>query len=161
MHHARPNPAAISTRRARARDAEAVVRIAVAAYATTAWLSPLPPLTAAEVHAFISHRGNAAFIARCAGIDVGTVSYARDGRVAQLFRLGVLPSHRRRGIGERLVHEVERAAREDGAAVVYLQTYRELGLIRYYERLGYQVDGEQADQSAPAPLVRVDMIKVL
>ncbi len=161
MHHARSNPTDITTRKARARDADAIVRIAIAAYETTAWLAPLPPLSAAEVREFVARRGNATFIARCDGVDAGTVSCAREGRVAQLFRLGVLVAFRRRGIGTRLVREVEQASREDGAAVVYLQTYRELGLIEYYEQLGYRVDGEQVDGASATGLVRIDMIKVL
>ncbi|HLJ85036.1 MAG TPA: GNAT family N-acetyltransferase [Candidatus Eremiobacteraceae bacterium] len=160
MHHARSNPVEITTRRARSRDADAVVRIAVAAYETTAWLAPLPPLTAAEVQAFIAQRGNAAFIASCDGRDVGTISSAREGVVTQLFRLGVVEPYRRRGIGERLVREVEETARAEGAAVVYLQTYRELGLIDYYERLGYHMDGEQTDPFQSTGLVRIDMLKV-
>lgn len=160
MHHARPKPAEITTRRARPRDADVIVRIAVAAYETTAWLAPLPPLTAADVRAFLEQRANAAFIARCGGRDVGTISSAREGVVTQLFRLGVIEPYRRRGIGERLVREVEETARAEGAAVVYLQTYRELGLIGYYERLGYRMDGEQTDPFQSAGLVRIDMLKV-
>jgi ribosomal protein S18 acetylase RimI-like enzyme len=161
MHHARSNPGEITTRRARSRDADTVVSIAVAAYETTAWLAPLPPLTAAEVQAFIAQRGNASFIARCDGHDVGTISSAREGRVTQLFRLGVIEPYRRHGIGERLVREVEETAQGEGAAVVYLQTYRELGLIEYYERLGYRVDGEQIEPSQSGGPVRIDMLKVL
>jgi GNAT superfamily N-acetyltransferase len=136
------------------------VRIAVDAYSTTAWLAQMPALTVGDVKIFLMRAGNGALVADVDGVDCGTVSLALDGRVMQLFRLGVLDSYRRRGIGAQLVGAVEKHARKRSAAVVYLQTHRELGLVPYYERLGYAVDDEQPDPAVGNALMRVDMLKV-
>jgi GNAT superfamily N-acetyltransferase len=161
MHHASPSPNFASIRHAGADEAETVVRIAVDAYSTTAWLAQMPALTASDIEIFLLRAGNGALLAEADGVDCGTVSFALDGRVMQLFRLGVLEPYRRRGIGAQLVGAVEKHARRRSAAVVYLQTHRELGLVPYYERLGYGVDDEQPDPAVAHALMRVDMLKVL
>jgi GNAT superfamily N-acetyltransferase len=161
MHHASSSPNFVSIRRARANEAATLVRIAVVAYSTTAWLARMPALTSGDVRTFLLRSDNGAFVAAVDGIDCGTVSFALDGRVMQLFRLGVLEKHRRRGIGAQLVGAVEDFARAHGASVIYLQTHRELGLVPYYERLGYAVDDEQPDPAVGLALIRVDMLKVL
>jgi GNAT superfamily N-acetyltransferase len=161
MHHASASPNFASIRHAGVDEAESVMRIAVDAYLTTAWLAQMPPLTASDVKIFLSRAGNGALLANADGADCGTVSFSLDGRVMQLFRLGVLEPYRRRGIGAQLVDAVEKHARKRSAAVVYLQTHRELGLVPYYERMGYGVDDEQPDPAVGNSLMRVDMLKVL
>jgi GNAT superfamily N-acetyltransferase len=161
MHHASHSSDHASVRRAGAHDAATVVRLAVEAYSTTAWLAPMPPLTADDVALFLSRGDNGAFLADVNGVDCGTVSFSLDGRVMQLFRLGVLEAHRRHGIAAQLVAAVEHYARMHAAAVVYLQTHRELGLVPYYERFGYAVDEEQPDPAVGYALTRVDMLKIL
>jgi len=161
MHHASSSPNFASIRRAGASDAATVVRIAVDAYSTTAWLARMPALTVGDVKIFLLRSDNGAFVAAVDGDDCGTVSFALDGRVMQLFRLGVLEKFRRRGVGAQLVAAVEDFSRAHGASVVYLQTHRELGLVPYYERMGYAVDDEQPDPAVGNALMRVDMLKVL
>lgn len=161
MHHASPSSNFASIRHAVADEAATVVRVAVEAYSTTAWLAQMPALTAGDVKIFLLRAGNGALLASIGGEECGTVSFVLDGRVMQLFRLGVLDKFRRRGIGAQLVGAVEDYARERGAAVVYLQTHRELHLVPYYERLGYTVDDEQPDPAVGLTLMRVDMIKVI
>jgi GNAT superfamily N-acetyltransferase len=161
MHHASPSSNFASIRHAGADEAATVVRIAVDAYSTTAWLAQMPALSVGDVKIFLLRAGNGALVAGVSGEDCGTVSFALDGRVMQLFRLGVLEKFRRRGIGAQLVGAVEDHARSRGAAVVYLQTHRELNLVPYYERLGYAVDDEQPDPAVGLALMRVDMIKVI
>ncbi|HKW45636.1 MAG TPA: GNAT family N-acetyltransferase [Candidatus Eremiobacteraceae bacterium] len=161
MHHASRSSNFASIRHASAGEAATVVRIAIDAYETTAWLARMPALSADDVKNFLMRAGNGAFIADVEGVDCGTVSYVLDGRVMQLFRLGVLESYRRRGIGAQLAGAVEGHARKSAAAVIYLQTHRELGLVPYYERLGYSVDDELPDPAVGNALMRVDMLKVL
>jgi GNAT superfamily N-acetyltransferase len=161
MHHASPFPKFASVRRADSNDAETVMRIAVDAYATTAWLARMPALTADDVRIFLMRAGNGAFVAEVGGVACGTVSCVLNGRVMQLFRLGVIEHYRRRGVAAQLVEAVERHAKRRGAAVVYLQTHRELRLVPYYERLGYAVDDEQPDPAVGLALMRVDMLKIL
>lgn len=161
MHHASSSPNFASIRRAGPNDAAIVVRIAVEAYSTTAWLARMPALSAGDVKLFLMRSDNGSFVASIDGVDCGTVSFSLDGRVMQLFRLGVLERYRRRGIGAQLIGAVEDFARAHGASVIYLQTHRELGLVPYYERLAYAVDDEQPDPAVGHALIRVDMLKVL
>jgi ribosomal protein S18 acetylase RimI-like enzyme len=58
-----------------------------------------------------------------------------------LYWIAVSPSHRRDGIGTRLMHESERLARQTGATRMYLDTSgHELykPTRAFYERLGYE-----------------------
>ncbi len=67
--------------------------------------------------------------------------YRRPG-VAVFGQFGVRPSHQRRGIGRRLVAEIERRAIISGATELALDTAEPAGhLIDYYARLGFRVVG--------------------
>jgi ribosomal protein S18 acetylase RimI-like enzyme len=61
------------------------------------------------------------------------------GDYVDLFRLAVLPSHRRRGVGRALVEYVETRALALGIPRVQLGVRMALPVNRgYYERLGYR-----------------------
>jgi ribosomal protein S18 acetylase RimI-like enzyme len=78
------------------------------------------------------------------GEIVGCVFCAPEGDHWDLFRLGVLPTHRRRGIGRALVAAVEDRARAHGARAIRLGARHLLPQNRsYYERLGYHLLPEQ------------------
>lgn len=70
---------------------------------------------------------------------VGTAAAVRESAMRfELAKMAVAPSHRGRGIGERLGEAVVAFAREAGAESVYLLTNSRLaGAIRLYERLGF------------------------
>jgi ribosomal protein S18 acetylase RimI-like enzyme len=70
---------------------------------------------------------------------VGCVLYRPMGDHVYLSRLGVLPEHRRRGVGRRLMDRVEERARELGIPRVKLGVRNVLPDQRaYYERRGYR-----------------------
>ncbi len=63
--------------------------------------------------------GNAVFlVAECEGKIVGSVFGTHEGRKGWINRLAVAPSFRRRGIGARLVGEVERRFARHGIEIV-------------------------------------------
>ncbi len=63
---------------------------------------------------------------------------ARRDDHAYLHRLGVLPTHRRRGLAKALIAHVESQAREGGSTRMRLGVRLTLEAERaYYERLGY------------------------
>lgn len=77
-----------------------------------------------------------AFVARVDDRAVGRGLLFRHGDVAGVYNVGVVESHRRRGIGEALTWAVLRAGREDGAALGVLQS-SEMG-YSLYERMGFE-----------------------
>jgi GNAT superfamily N-acetyltransferase len=63
------------------------------------------------------------------------------GECCELRQLWVADSHRRCGLGTRLVREVERSARQRGCRLLYLETFS-FQAKPFYEKLGYQVAAE-------------------
>lgn len=63
------------------------------------------------------------------------------GECCELRQLWVADSHRRRGLGTRLVREFERSARERGCRLLYLETFS-FQAKPFYEKIGYQVAAE-------------------
>jgi ribosomal protein S18 acetylase RimI-like enzyme len=78
-------------------------------------------------------------IARLRNRPVGCGALKLHGDApAELKRMWIAPAARGLGVGRRLLHELERHAREAGAAVVRLETNRSLTeAIALYRRSGY------------------------
>jgi ribosomal protein S18 acetylase RimI-like enzyme len=79
---------------------------------------------------------------------VGCVFFAWERDHCFLFRLGVLPAWRRRGIGRALVEEVEHRARARGAPCIRLGVRRNFTWNHaYYEQLGYCILLDQTTET--------------
>jgi ribosomal protein S18 acetylase RimI-like enzyme len=133
------SPAATTTiRPARPGDAETVLEI----WAATG-LYPSVSDDAEYVRAILAHDPTALLVAEVDGRVVGTLIAGFDGWRGNMYRLAVLPEHRRRGIARALVEEGERLLREKGAAraaaIVILSKRR---AVEFWEAAGY---GSQAD----------------
>jgi ribosomal protein S18 acetylase RimI-like enzyme len=71
----------------------------------------------------------------------GTLVAAFDGWRGTLFRLVVLPEHRRSGIGRALVAAGERSLRDRGAVRVYLYAIKaEVEAGAFWPAIGYAPD---------------------
>lgn len=103
------------------------------------------------------------WIAERDGVRVGSAFLVRkDATTAQLRLLLVEPSARGLGIGERLVAECERFARDVGYSSIKLWTQSNLlGARRIYERAGYKIMSSNAHTSFGASLVAEDWEKRL
>ncbi len=76
------------------------------------------------------------------GHPVGTVMLRQEGEVGRVVSLGVLPGHRRQGIGAELMRQAEEFMRDKGARVMLLEVgVHNEAAIAFYERLGYETDG--------------------
>jgi len=79
-------------------------------------------------------------IAEAEGSVVGTVLASWDGRRSIVYRMAVDPGWQRRGIGTRLMAEVERRLKTLGARSVALLAWQEdQRAVGFYEALGYQI----------------------
>jgi GNAT superfamily N-acetyltransferase len=97
-------------------------------------------------------RGAHAVLAHVGGEPVGCVFYAPMGDYVDLFRLAVLPGHRRHGIGRALIEYVEGRALAIGITCVQLGVRTALpGNRAYYERLGYRFREARAHSGYAEP----------
>ncbi|MFH1145513.1 MAG: GNAT family N-acetyltransferase [bacterium] len=75
------------------------------------------------------------------GKIIGTIRYRfPDKKNLYFFRLAVLKTHRKQGVGAKLVRAVEQLAKKHGCQKVLLDCMVEKGLVAYYQQLGYKVD---------------------
>jgi GNAT superfamily N-acetyltransferase len=114
----------------------------------------LAPLSVAEATAFWKHTitelaggFRILVIAREGGRIIGSaqlnVASKPNGRYrAEVQKVMVRPSHRRRGLGTQLMAYLESAARERGVTLLHLDTSEgPSGARELYERLGYRYAG--------------------
>jgi ribosomal protein S18 acetylase RimI-like enzyme len=130
-----------------------LLRACVHGGASIGFLAPLPDSEAIDYWSSLGPQVQAGsrtvLVAREAtsGRIVGSGQLAfesrRNGRHrAEVCKLMVLPSHRRRGIAERLMSELERHARERSIRLLFLDTSEGPGGARgFYENLGYTYVG--------------------
>lgn len=87
--------------------------------------------------------GGHVLLAELEGAIIGCVLYRAEADHMYLGRLAVLPAHRRRGVGQALIAEVEARARARGLPRVRLGVRVGLPELRdRYERAGYRVISE-------------------
>lgn len=92
---------------------------------------------------FLVLRDAAGLAQGCGAVWLGELGGEPAG---ELKRIYVRPSLRGQGAGARLVAELEKIARGDGARRLYLETgVRQLEAVRLYERLGYRHRGPFGD----------------
>jgi GNAT superfamily N-acetyltransferase len=111
-----------------------------------AWIERLFTLEEADLAVLrdpetsIIRPGGQIFFAIEEGVAVGTVAAIRlsPARV-ELAKMAVSPTHRGRGLGERLGQAVIDWARESGATTLFLLTNSSLAnAIRLYQRIGFR-----------------------
>ncbi len=93
------------------------------------------------------------FVAVDAGTVIGTAMAGYDGHRGWLYYLAVRPAHRRRGIGRRLVEQVEEALADRGCPKINLQIRAGNDrAVAFYAALGYRVEERVSmGKRLPAP----------
>ncbi|MEM3577379.1 MAG: ribosomal protein S18-alanine N-acetyltransferase [Candidatus Bathyarchaeia archaeon] len=99
--------------------------------------------TKQQIASLLANYNAVGLIAKLNGEIVGFVIgmlYADDGRiVGHILTVDVLPEHRRRGIGLRLLEEIEKIFRGKGANVSVLEVREDnIAALRLYQKLGYK-----------------------
>jgi putative acetyltransferase len=95
-------------------------------------------------------------VAECEGVLAGFVSYRDDGYLDLLF---THPTFARRGVATRLCLRVEAALRAVGASKIF--THASLAARPFFDRQGFNVDGEEAVECRGSYLRRFAMHKQL
>ncbi|MFQ5837945.1 MAG: GNAT family N-acetyltransferase [Thermoplasmata archaeon] len=73
---------------------------------------------------------------------VAAIMLKRQGEVARVVSIGVIPGYRRKGIGTELMAMAEEVMMEEGVRVMKLEvSVKNEGAIAFYRRLGYELDG--------------------
>lgn len=81
------------------------------------------------------------FVAMDGQAVVGTIMCGYDGHRGWIYALAVAPSHRRQGIGSRLVSQAEQALGHRGCLKINLQILEEnQSVAAFYASLGYAVE---------------------
>jgi ribosomal protein S18 acetylase RimI-like enzyme len=95
----------------------------------------------ASVRALIDHDGDAVLVAEEGGRIVGCLVAGWDGWRGHMYRLAVLPEHRRRGVARALVAEGERRLRARGARrVAAIVVTAHEPAVGFWEAAGYARD---------------------
>ena len=95
------------------------------------------------VRAAIEWPGSSVLVAESGGRIVGSLMAMWDGWRGNMYRLAVLPEHRRAGIATALVREGERRLRERGARrVAVIVLVEEPGAVTFREQAGYTFQSE-------------------
>lgn len=94
-----------------------------------------------SVEHLLERDGGALLVADDDGRLVGTVIAGWDGWRGNLYRLAVLPSHRREGIGLALVDVAEQRLRARGAArITALVMHEHEHAMGFWRAAGYELD---------------------
>ncbi len=81
------------------------------------------------------------FVAAADDAVVGTIMAGYDGHRGWIYSVAVSPSHRRQGIGSRLVAHAERALIDKGSVKINLQIMEgNESVTAFYAELGYAVE---------------------
>src|SRR5262245_28572808 len=105
------------------------------------------------------------FLAMDGGVPcglAGSLLDQEDARRAHLLSMWTAPTHRRRGVGGRLVNEIISWARQRGARVMRLMvTSQNEPAILFYERLGFVRTGRSEPYPNDASLIEHEMVRPL
>jgi predicted GNAT family N-acyltransferase len=85
------------------------------------------------------------FLAIHSGKAVGTARVVMRRGSAKIGRMAVLKSHRRKGVGKRLLKRAVQMARQSGAKKVYL--HAQVAVIGFYETLNFRSVGPVFDEA--------------
>ncbi|MCA6285529.1 GNAT family N-acetyltransferase [Phenylobacterium sp.] len=148
----------VEIRQAQAADISVIAKLTRRAYAK--WVlvlgrEPLP-MSADYEASFTHHRFD---LAEIDGVPVGLIETLTVDGALLIENLAIAPEHQRRGLGSRLVAVAEELARSRGLTALTLYTNRRFtGNIELYQRLGFEVVGEESLEDGST---RVDMRKVI
>jgi ribosomal-protein-alanine N-acetyltransferase len=77
------------------------------------------------------------------GFVIGSVNLDRNSVVGHVLTVDVLPAYRRRGVGQKLLQEIEQLFKSKGAKSSYLEVREDnVPALQLYEKCGYKKAGQ-------------------
>lgn len=90
------------------------------------------------------------------GFVIGRMHRDRKSATGHILTLDVLPKHRRKGIGLRLLQEIERIFKDKGVRVCFLEAREDnIAALNLYQRFGYGEVGKLENYYGNAHGVRL------
>jgi ribosomal protein S18 acetylase RimI-like enzyme len=147
--------AALQIRRANAADERFAVRLAEQAFAE------FDPHAARTTASLLRELGAETLVALLAGEPAGFIVLGATGAsVAHVNAIAVDRDQRGKGVGQRLMQEAERSARERGASRLSLQTAQaNVAALSLFLRCGFSITQRNASgYSRPQPTCRLEKV---
>lgn len=73
------------------------------------------------------------------GFIIGMIYFDRNSSVGHILTIDVLPTYRRRGIGQMLIQEMEKIFKNKGVRTCRLEVREDnIAALRLYQKLGYE-----------------------
>ena len=95
--------------------------------------------TRPEIGKFLKRNPGMSFVARAGGELVGAILCGHDGRRACLYHLAIAPSHRRNGLGTKMVHRCLAELKKAGVSRCNVFFYvKNTQGERFWRRLGWK-----------------------
>lgn len=77
------------------------------------------------------------------GFIIGKIHIERKSAIGHILTIDVLPTHRRKGIAQRLLEEIEKIFREKGIKVCHLEVREDnVAALSLYQKSGYRKIGK-------------------
>lgn len=77
------------------------------------------------------------------GFIIGRIEVGRKSLMGHILTIDVLPTHRRKGVAQKLLEEMEKIFKEKGANVCYLEVREDnIGALSLYQKTGYKKIGK-------------------
>lgn len=106
--------------------------------------------TKRQIAQLLRDYNSVSLLAKCdgkaVGFIIGMIRVEKETLTGHILTLDVLPAQRRRGIGRRLLRELESMFRLKNIGVSYLEAREDnVAALRLYERMGYKRIGRLKD----------------
>jgi len=96
---------------------------------------------------------------KAVGFIIGMINVEKNAPAGHILTLDVLPGQRRRGIGRRLLHELESIFHQKNIGISYLEVREDnVAALRLYERMGYERIGKLKDYYGSAHGIRFEKV---
>jgi len=117
-------------------DIEKVIALWVECGLTVLWNDPKK-----DFHRKLEHSPQSFLIAEAEGNIIASAMYAYDGHRGNVNYLAVLPQFQKRGVGERLMVDIEDKLSKMGCPKINLLIRStNVDVLKFYESLGYKTD---------------------